>query len=239
LNSFFRGLVDLFYPPRCLSCNDLLISGEDCSFCRECWSRISFLSPPLCRICGAPLPAGENSPNTCSRCTESPPPFQVCLSVGRYESVLLEAVHALKYRGEIPAGIALGKILSSCVGEHFPVHDYDRVIPVPLHVKRLRKRGFNQSLILARALALDFSLTLDFQSLRRQRHTDPQIGLGRKQREKNVREAFVCTRCNEIENSKILLIDDVYTTGSTVRECARVLMEGGAQLVAVATVARA
>lgn len=193
----------------------------------------------MCQICGAPLPSGENSAIICPRCTESPPPFQICRSIGRYESVLLEAVHALKYRGEIPAGIALGKILSSCVGEHFPVHDYDRVIPVPLHVKRLRKRGFNQSLILARAIARDFTLTLDFQSLRRRRHTDPQIGLGRKQREENVREAFVCVRGKEIENSKILLIDDVYTTGSTVTECARVLIEGGAQSVAVATVARA
>lgn len=151
----------------------------------------------------------------------------------------MEAIHALKYQRKIPAGVVLGKILSAHVANLLPFGDYDRIIPVPLHKKRLRKRGFNQSLILARAMARDFSLPLDFQSLKRRVHTDPQIGLGRKQRETNVREAFECVRRDQIANSRILLIDDVYTTGSTVRECSRVLLEGGAKSVAVATVARA
>jgi len=159
--------------------------------------------------------------------------------VGRYESVLLETIHALKYRREIRAGAVLGNLLSSCLGCCLPLPDYDRIIPVPLHKKRLRKRGFNQSLLLARALAKDFSMPLDFQSLRRRIHTNPQIGLGRTEREVNVRGAFEVVRKGEIVDSRILLIDDVYTTGSTIRECARILLDSGAQSVGVATLARA
>ncbi|SEM34569.1 comF family protein [Syntrophus gentianae] len=239
MNSFFKAIFDLLFPPRCLSCQNLLISGEEQGFCPDCQTRISFLFPPFCQICGSPLPAGVQSSNICHRCTVSAPPFEICRSVGRYDSVLMEAIHALKYQRKIPAGVVLGKILSAHVANLLPFGDYDRIIPVPLHKKRLRKRGFNQSLILARAMARDFSLPLDFQSLKRRVHTDPQIGLGRKQRETNVREAFECVRRDQIANSRILLIDDVYTTGSTVRECSRVLLEGGAKSVAVATVARA
>jgi len=238
LNAFFKGLVDLLFPPRCLSCHDLLISAEDCGFCPGCQKRITFLAPPFCSICGFPLVADAEE-NLCIRCSASPPPFEICRSVGRYETVLLEAIHALKYRREIPTGIVLGRLLASCARAYLPVEDYDRVIAVPLHKKRLRERGFNQSLILAREMARDFSLTLDFQSLRRSIPTHPQIALGRKEREANVQGAFEVVRKGEIADSRILRVDDVYTTGSTVRECARVLLEGGAKSVAVATVARA
>lgn len=153
--------------------------------------------------------------------------------------MLLEAIHDLKYRGVIAAGAILGNLLASCVRVSLPVEEYDRILPVPLHRKRLRERGFNQSLLLAEVLAREFSLTLDFQSLRRRVHTSPQIGLGKGERSVNVRNAFEVVRKAEIEGSRILLVDDVYTTGSTVGECARVLLEGGARSVSVATLARA
>jgi len=239
LNAFFRGIVDLLFPPRCLSCHDLLVSGDDCGFCPDCEKRITFLAPPFCRICGTPLPAGAHESDLCLRCCNSPPPFEICRSLGRYESVLLEAIHALKYRREIPAGVVLGNLLSSYARDSLPVNNYDLIIPVPLHKKRLRQRGFNQSLHLARAVARDYSLPLDFQSLSRRIHTNPQIGLGRTEREVNVRGAFEVVRKGEIVDSRILLIDDVYTTGSTIRECARILLDSGAQSVGVATLARA
>jgi ComF family protein len=159
--------------------------------------------------------------------------------MGRYETVLLEAIHDLKYRGRISAGVDLGNLLTSYVRQYLPVQDYDRVIPVPLHKKRIRERGFNQSLLLAKILARNFSLTVDFQSLRRRIYTQPQINLGRKERENNVRNAFAVVGKKAISNSRILLVDDVYTTGSTVKECAKVLIENGAKSVAVATLARA
>jgi ComF family protein len=159
--------------------------------------------------------------------------------MGRYESVLLEAIHDLKYRGRIATGVALGNLLASYIGQYLPVQDYDLVIPVPLHKKRLRERGFNQSLIIAKSIARNFSLTIDFQSLRRLTYTEPQINLGRKERESNVRNAFAVVREKAVADSRILLVDDVYTTGSTVKECARTLLKSGAKSVAVATLARA
>jgi len=137
------------------------------------------------------------------------------------------------------AGVVLGNLLTSYAVAHLPVGEYDRIIPVPLHRKRLRERGFNQSLLLARALSRNFSLKLDFSSLQRRIHTQPQISLGKEDRAANVRNAFEVLRKADIADSRILLVDDVYTTGSTVRECARVLLESGAQSVSVATLARA
>jgi len=137
------------------------------------------------------------------------------------------------------AAVVLGNLLTSYAAAHLPVEEYDRIIPVPLHRKRLRERGFNQSLLLARALSRNFSLKLDFSSLQRRIHTQPQISLGKEDRAANVRNAFEVLRKADIADSRILLVDDVYTTGSTVRECARVLLESGAQSVSVATLARA
>jgi len=239
LHSFFRGVVDLFFPPRCLSCSELLISEESCGFCPECLQRIAFLSPPLCPVCGVSLPGDTKENALCARCAAARPPFEMCRSVGRYETVLLDAIHDLKYRGVMSAAVVLGNLLTSYAAAHLPVEEYDRIIPVPLHRKRLRERGFNQSLLLARALSRNFSLKLDFSSLQRRIHTQPQISLGKEDRAANVRNAFEVLRKADIADSRILLVDDVYTTGSTVRECARVLLESGAQSVSVATLARA
>jgi len=239
LNSLFQGMVDLFFPPRCLSCSELLLSGQPFGFCPDCLSRISFLAPPLCSICGAPLPAGTENSDLCTRCVDQRPPFERCRSLGRYETVLLEAIHDLKYRGVMAAGAVLGEMLVAFGRTALPPEEFDRVVPVPLHKKRLRERGFNQSLILARSLARAYSLTLDFSSLRRRLHTTPQITLGKEERGANVRNAFEVVRKEAIVDARILLVDDVYTTGSTVRECARVLLAGGARSVSVATLARA
>jgi ComF family protein len=112
-------------------------------------------------------------------------------------------------------------------------------MPAPLHPKRLRERGFNQSVILARAISKRFSIVLDFTTLKRRIHTKPQVSLGKKERELNVRNAFEVSDEGKIRGKNIILVDDVYTTGSTVKECARILTAGKAAKVAVLTIARA
>ena len=116
---------------------------------------------------------------------------------------------------------------------------FDRIVPVPLHRKRLRERGFNQAVILARELSKRFDIPLDFISLRREIFTSPQVGLDREERSANVRGAFSATHPERIAGRRILLVDDVYTTGSTLAECARVLIRANAESVAVLTLARA
>ncbi len=117
--------------------------------------------------------------------------------------------------------------------------EYDAIVPVPLHVARLRWRGFNQAALLARPLARRCRLPMETLALRRIRPTTPQVGLGQVERRRNIAGAFAIRRRSSIVGRRILLIDDVYTTGATVEECARVLLEGGARLADVAVLARA
>jgi ComF family protein len=121
----------------------------------------------------------------------------------------------------------------------FNIPENSLIVPVPLHPKKLRERGFNQSLILAREISKKFTVSLDFMTLRRHINTEPQISLGKKERESNVHGVFSVTDPGKIKGQRIVLVDDVYTSGSTVKECARVLMKNKAAAVAVITLARA
>jgi len=120
----------------------------------------------------------------------------------------------------------------------FNIHDFSLIMPVPLHPARLRERGFNQSVLLAREIARRLSIPLDFMTLKRYIYTEPQVHLGKKERASNVKGAFDVADTGKIVDRNILLVDDVYTTGSTVQECARVLVKNGASSVAVLTLAR-
>ena len=166
-------------------------------------------------------------------------PYAIARSVGRYEATLLKAIHLFKYRGRIKIGRTLGGIMADFAGRTWHMDVFSVIIPVPLHRKRLRERGFNQAVILAREIAERFHVPLDFMSLRRDRFTPPQVDLGREERKKNVTGAFAVRKPEKIAGRKILLVDDVYTTGSTLTECASVLMESRAEAVAVLTLARA
>ena len=121
----------------------------------------------------------------------------------------------------------------------FNIRDYSLIMPVPLHPKRLRERGFNQSVVLAREVSMRFHIPLDFMTLRRHVYTAPQISLGKKERESNVHGVFSVTDSAKVTGQKIIIVDDVYTSGSTVKECARVLTKNRADRVAVLTLARA
>jgi ComF family protein len=175
----------------------------------------------------------------CGDCITSQPAFSVARAVGSYETTLLEAIHRFKYNGKISIGEALGKFMAEFKYSDFNIADYSVIMPVPLHPKKLRARGFNQSLVLAREISKYFSLPLDFLILKRHIRTEPQINLGKKERESNVRGAFSVTNPHKIQGQKIILVDDVYTSGSTVKECARILMKNKADKIAVLTLARA
>jgi ComF family protein len=151
----------------------------------------------------------------------------------------MEAIHRFKYTKKT----SLSRPLSALTKEafcHFWEQDaIDLIVPVPLHTRRLRERGFNQAYLLIRGWAKQEKIPCDAFTLVRTRWTEPQTSLSRKERKKNMRRAFAVSHAERIEGLRILLVDDVYTTGSTVNECARVLMEAGAKLVDVLTLARA
>jgi ComF family protein len=148
-------------------------------------------------------------------------------------------IHRCKYGRDVTIGEALGELMADFPYPLFNICDYDLVMPVPLHVKRLRERGFNQSLFLAKAIAVRHKLKLDYLSLKRTIHTPPQITFGRQERERNVKGAFAVKTPAKLQGEKVILVDDVYTTGSTAKECTRTLIRAGASTVAVLTLSRA
>jgi len=159
--------------------------------------------------------------------------------VAVYAGGLLRAIHDFKYRRQPGLGRGLGRLITDNNYAGIDPEGFDIVIPVPLHVRRLRERGFNQSLLLARTVATACGIPVDFLSLRRVRDTPPQTLMGRKERQANIRGAFAVVRRDRLRDRQVLLIDDVYTTGSTLAECARALLDGGAARVGVLTLARA
>jgi ComF family protein len=171
----------------------------------------------------------------CGDCREKPPKFDRAVSAAVYENALAEAIHLFKYSKKANWSRPLGRLLCTRVADFGKL---DVILPVPLHSKRLRQREFNQSLLLAREVSLASGIPLQVDNLRRMRWTLPQIELNGDERRKNVRGAFEVIRPDRVQDQSVLLIDDVYTTGATVNECARVLKRAGAETVNVLTVAR-
>jgi ComF family protein len=149
-----------------------------------------------------------------------------------------EVIHRFKYGGQTFLVKPLARMLIGPAKELTRLHRIDTIVPVPLHYKRLRQRGFNQASLLARGLGSLLQIPVDYSSLKRTRWTDPQIGLSRNQRAANVKGAFGLKATVKIKGRGILLLDDVLTTGETVNQCVRVLKDGGAREVVVLTVAR-
>lgn len=239
MKEILTGIADLIFPPRCITCEELLEQHGPLPFCPRCMAGIRFIGSPLCPRCGTPFPAAEGEDHLCGDCFVTERPYAIARSVGRYEETLLTAIHRFKYRGKTGIGDPLGKIMADFADKTWDMKVFERILPVPLHRKRLRERGFNQAVILARGLSKRFNIPLDFTVLRRNLFTPPQVGLDRKQRSANVQGAFSVKHPERIVGRRLLLVDDVYTTGSTLTECARVLIRAKAEAVAVLTMARA
>jgi len=225
----WTSILDLLYPPRCVGCEDV-----GAWFCGECMSQVHRVSRPLCEQCGHAL--GEVSSRVCRRCRSAPLQIDCIRSVAYSEGALREAIHALKYRGVTALAVPLADLMA----EHWARYpmEVDVIVPVPLHKRRLRWRGFNQAVCLASELAKRIDLPVDEDVLIRHRATAAQVDLDAEQRKENVEGAFRCTDRGAVDQ-RVLLIDDVCTTGSTLEACAVALRQGGARSVQALTLARA
>jgi ComF family protein len=239
LKDILTGIANVLFPCRCPLCNTTIHDRPAQNICASCAARINPIRSPLCPACGVPFPAANAGDHLCGDCLLSPRAFTKARAVGRYEDVLLTAIHDFKYREKAALGKILGKMMADHDYPDFHIPSYTVIMPVPLHVSRLRERAFNQALILARAVAKKYDIPLDFTSLKRNLATRPQIALGKTERQSNVRGAFAVPEPEKVKGKKIIVIDDVYTTGSTLNECARILVKGGAAEVAALTLARA
>jgi ComF family protein len=244
VHSVARALFTTFFPSDCRLCGSPLVNVSRLPVCEDCLSSIRPIGGGLCSICGERLGPYAFSVDTdvlCALCRRLEPPFVKAAAYGSYESGLRELIHLLKYDGVRPAANVLGRMLAEATVPLQPLFAGPvLVVPVPLYTRKRHQRGFNQAELIARA-ALKFDASRRFELhpiLERTRETQSQIGLSRHQRRENLRGAFAVTAPEAIRGREILLVDDVFTTGTTASECARVLRRAGAGKVYVATVAR-
>lgn len=237
--NLFRRALDLLLPASCTYCHGSASGSGIPRFCKQCWSEFAPVPAPGCSTCGRPFGSPEalaHSPgHECLDCRTQPPHFDQALAAGLFEGPLREAIHLYKYRPVRSLGEPLAQWMAEQVRVTAPI---DLTMPVPLHRARLRHRGFNQALIIARVISLRFAAPFMYDNLVRLRSTRPQVELSGQERAENVKGAFGLARPAEVSGKRVLIIDDVFTTGATMNECAKVLKEAGAASVTVYTLAR-
>jgi len=231
-----HGVLDLLFPPSCPSCEAPLECGP-ARFCLSCRTGIPCLRSPRCPSCWLPYPGAEGTDHPCESCLRDPPAFSEVRAAGIYAGLLQKAIQQFKFENATHFDAPLASLLTEILDlQPFPVPP-DLVAAVPLHSVRIRERGYNQSHLLARRISDHLRVPLDSQLLTRIKPTLPQQTLPAKVRQKNLRRAF--TMSQRLEGEKVLLVDDVLTTGTTARECSRTLLKGGAGGVFVAVLGRA
>jgi ComF family protein len=229
----------LIYPSFCELCGGFLEKPGERVICRDCRDELRPCAVSFCIVCGRFF-EGAGEPHLCGACLGQTPPFARHRSGARYEGVVKEVLLLFKYRGNEILGKALAELVIRSVGAEDDLWDgVDAVAPVPLHPRKLRKRGYNQAAILARRLAAIKGIRLEERLLVKVRNNPAQTSLAADERRENVRGAYLVKKPAAVRGRIILLVDDVYTTGATIGECARMLKRAGAKEVRAVTVAQA
>ena len=238
LSEALKDISEVIFPPQCLGCAEILHPFTGQIFCPVCNDKIKLITGSICRVCGTTFPDSPAQSHLCGDCLESKTYFSCARAVFCYDAFILKAIHQFKYGRNISVGETLASFMAGFSFPDIDFTDYSLIIPVPLHINRLRERGFNQSLILARALEKRRQIPVDFSALKRHRFTVTQAGSNRNERKQNIKGSFEVTDSKKIAGKNIILVDDVYTTGATINECAKTLIRARAKKVAVFTLAR-
>lgn len=228
-----QSLIHTLYPPCCVLCGAPGFNDRD--ICIRCYRKLPWIDA-ACSQCAIPLPVAGTGDLKCGQCLQQPPAFDHTTSLFRYQDDAIKLIQQLKFNEKLVNARLLGTMLAAAVQNRVGMLP-DCVLPVPLHRKRLRQRGFNQSIELARALSKACPLPLELRAVVRVRDTGSQTGLDRQQRRKNIRGAFEMV--GSIEARHVAIVDDVVTTTSTVNELACLLKSVGVRRVDVWSIARA
>lgn len=227
LRSVVRDIVDIVFPSYCAVCEVPLESNEKV-VCEQCYYSIKSIDSSFCQHCGRPL---KRRASECKKCTEDRLSLTRIRAFGLYDKTLSSIIHLFKYGQKPSLGTRLGRLMSIAVLRDPLLSTAELVIPVPLHPVRHRERGYNQSELLASALVKSIGLSLITNVLVRKKNTKFQTSLSPEERFDNVAGAFFVKQPEILKGKKVLLVDDVMTTGSTLHSCAEALLSGGAQEV--------
>lgn len=239
LRGSLEALGTLLYPPHCLGCGSSLADGRRYSYlCETCREEVPRVESPSCEICSHPLHGAIDETFACVNCRGRKFHFRFAVARFRSRGVVRDLIHRFKYRGQYFIRHPLSEWLMEALEDpRLAGWEYDLLAPVPLHPARRRERGFNQSRVLAEGVSLRSGHPVE-DLLRRLRRTETQTHFDRASRMENLRNAFKVRNIDRVQGKRVLLIDDVLTTGSTLDECARVLRRAGAREVRAAVVAR-
>lgn len=237
LSAFLTALTDLFLPPACLGCSAPLSSSQSILLCPSCLSALQPITGPVCTCCGRPYGKAAPGDHHCGACLTGKRYFSTARALFLYEEPVKKIIHNFKYHGQRAGLASFRRFLQRMDRISGLAATAELILPVPLHKERLRERGFNQSLLLARAFYPKDN-RIDPFLLRRPTATLPQTSFNGKARRKNLKNAFAVSDPGRVRGKRVLLVDDVFTTGTTVNECARTLKRAGAAEVMVLTLAR-
>ena len=228
-------VIRIIFPTKCLICNDWC--NEETSLCINCWKKIEFITNPQCARCGYPFDFNAGTKALCAPCNQNLPYFDRAFAIFKYSTISKSLIFKLKYHDQLHIARFLAQLIVNRLQDFY---EYRIITSVPLHSKKIRERLYNQSAILASQTAKLARLEFLPNILIKKRHDRPQSQLSRDQRKKNILNSFVIAEdyMNFIKGKNIILIDDVYTTGSTVNECSRVFKKAGCNKILVVTAAR-
>ena len=233
LHQSIETAITFLYPAQCRVCEKLLSLDSAPFICYACWTDIEYIEPPWCEFCGIP-----NTEKICEVCATRPPRFGKLRTIAAYETSIQEAIHLFKFEKRISLCKPLSKLIVDYMPDDMNFDDYDYIVPVPIHKRRLRERGFNQSTLLAKSIEKTVRLRVLENVIIKQKNTAPQSSFDREARQTNIKGAFKIHNADIIRDKHILLFDDVYTTGATIREVVNVLWNADPLEIDVLTLTR-
>jgi len=235
MKNYLKLLVNIILPPRCPICGRV-VSSEG-SLCIECFEKIDFISNPYCECCGKPLYSSNIQSVYCLQCLQHKPPFRFCRSAIEYTTFSKQLILDFKFTDHLENKTLLAKWMFMA-GQDIFRNGVDLIIPVPLYYTRLLKRTYNQSAVLCAELSKLSGIAADYTVLKKTKQTKLQTDCNAKQRKRNLKGAFSVIHPEHIKGKRVVLVDDVFTTGSTLTECAKTLKRSGAKSVDALTTAR-
>lgn len=239
VKALLLSLLDIWLPSVCSCCRHPLSIGSDRKLCNGCFAAVEFMRSPICICCGAGLNRdGGSEDRFCGQCLRQAPFFDTARSFVYYQEPASTLLIKLKFQADTRAAASIGRLISQ-VSPKIIYRSYDLIVPVPLHHTRLRKRGLNQSLILARLMFGDYRKNIVPTGLIRVKNSVAQTKLSGRKRRRNLINAFSINPHVDVAGKAVCVVDDVFTTGTTVSECAKTLKKAGACRVDVWTFARA